>query len=553
MSWIFGAYSRTGKLKRYDEFISDPILHSFESKNCYILSGGNPQTCLKTALDDGTICFICGYGIDAEGILSARQWLPYLSNEHSLETLDGHFAVVMINRDQVSCFNDQSCKRNLYFHETDTDVIFTSELSLIRKCRRPEIDFRVLGSYWHSYYPTTFKSYFQAVHALGTSGRAKLNPGLSISYEPWLPREGKDLVAALIDSTLALSKSGTPIAIGLSGGMDCRALYALYLFTGVELTAISYGDMDSIDLQIPSQITGSLNRPFRHISYEQTEPRDSWQAAIDYLDATSLMMNPVNYGYTRLYSLIAETSKLYVSGYWGEIYRMRYNWHYLFSTFKLSKLDYAWLARVLYQPSYPIFTSDVALTLYRGFKEELSSALSEMPPLASYPNARWLDLFFTRYALHAFNLPKLAYFDRFLIDHMPYMQGSVMSAHFSYGMFKEIRERLHRQIIREYYPRLEKFSLALADISAPYHWNQYALKVKLNLHLRKHPYSRISRADTFLIQNRENILDLLSSQRVREYPAYNYPLLKALVSNYYQGQNSLRTPLIKWLGFELGR
>jgi hypothetical protein len=484
-----------------------------------------------------------------------------LLSEDKISQLEGHFLLLLIAENSIRAYNDPLGKRNLYISQQGKEIFFTSSLPLLKKALHPELDFRAMGVYWHTMFPPSNdryapsdKSYYKGVQVMGTGGKALLGDEIRIESQLFQPAAQKEDILSLLESFCLLPvQSPNRIAISLSGGMDIRPLLAVYLKAGADVSAIHYGNDDSTDFRIASGIASKFNIPFRHISYESAEGADSWAQALEYKHKRGIAASPANAPYMGYFAQVAKDFDVYVSGYFGELFRFRFYIAHLKSLFKSKKLGVADLNAYLYRIPAHIFIPEVAREMHFGYRESIQKAFERMPSPQGMLNPFWFNLLLTRYSPFTVNMPNLSEQDSLLLDHMPWLQSGIIAQHWQQGFAFQLAEGVHRSLLRRNYPALEKFPLALADVQAPYFYRQYMLKVKMWHHYRNRPLTRESRADRFLEMNQQNIRDLFASQQVRNVAAYDRASIGQSLDAYYKGNKQFRNELMSWLAVELGR
>jgi len=565
MSWIIGANRRTLDKEESEKYCPGKPLFSLERNGFMILAGGNPRTCWRGTLPNQEDYIVLGTPAvlrdDTYISLTEESARAILPDEEQLRNLDGHYLILVFGQNGIRAYNDPLGKRSLYIRHSGKEIFFTSSLTILRDALRPELDFRALGVYWHTMFPPSNDRYapadacyFRDVQVLGTGGKAVLGNSVRIESRLFNPaEENRDIYSLLKSFSLLPLSSSARIAVSLSGGMDIRPLLAVYLGAGADISAIHYGDDDSSDFRIAKQISSHFHIPFRHISYEVAEGNDAWDQALEFKRRWGVMAPPANAPYLGYYQEVAKDCDAYVSGYFGELFRFRFFVAHLTSIFKLKKPGYADLSAYLYRNPARIFVPEINRELQRGYGESLQRAFEQMPSPAGMGNPKWFNLFLTRYSPFTVNMPALAELDCLLVDHMPWLQSAIIAQHWQQGFLFQLGEGVHRTLIRRNCPELEKFPLALADVHAPFYFRQYMLKLKMWHYYRRRPLTRVSRADRFLTINRQNIMDLFQSSRVREYAPYDRQSLESSINAYYQGDTNQRDALMCWLAVELGR
>lgn len=566
MSWIYGY------IRKQADFTPTPVLREslaeFRSPGVDVFAGGSRQTLVSFPhpADNAKTVFILGNPILLVGeeyrYPQPGDWTELLADEERLRAMDGHWLVLIAGPDGITAWNDSLSKRSLFIHEDAKRIFFTSDLQLLKQVCRPELDLPSFGAYWHSVFPPliagarfapTQSSYYKDVQMLGTAGKAVLSAtGCKLSLRLWNPDpEPRKLPQLLQNMTLLPLRAGKRVVLGLSGGMDIRPLLAICLAAQAEIRAVHLGADDTADYRIAKDMSAAFHIPFSFISH--ADSGNSWEQSVQYLSSRGFGFNPANNDFMGYYPKLAEDNEVYISGFFGEIFRFRFLMAYLQTLLKPGKLGLQDLARIIYKEPASFFTAEANRLLQQGFWHSLRESEEQMPPSRTMPHPLWMHLFFLRYGLRSINLPSLAWIDQHLIDHMPYLQSSIISQHWHYGFVRQLNEGLHRSVVRAQFPALEKFPLALADVSAPYSYRQIAMKLKMWAHYRRTPLPQFSRTDAYLQAYRAQILELRHSSRIAQDPAIDKARLDGILQAYYAGDSSLGSALLSFVSYALGK
>lgn len=566
MSWICGVWRK--REEGAPLAVSRPALAEYHSPRLDIFAGGNPATLIAFdhPADSDRRVFVLGNPIlredDDYRYPHSADWPALLADEESLRRLDGHWLVLIAGRDGISTFNDSLCKRGLYIHEDADRFYFTSDLQLLKEHCRPELDPASFGAYWHSLFPPliagsfyapTQKSYYRDVMMLGTGGKAVISAaGAELSHRLWSPYpEPGDPLRRLENLTLLPLKAGKKVVLGLSGGMDCRPLLAILLNAKADFSTVHFGSDATADYQIAKSLAQDFGLPFRYLP--PPDPATAWDRAVDYLSSRGFGLNPTNSDFLGYYPDLARDSEVFISGFFGELFRFRFQVAYLASALKIRRLDYRDLARIVFREPVSFFAPEVNLQLQRGFWSELKHSVAQLPLGKAMANPLWMNLFVVRYGPRSFNLPNLAWIDQHLIDHLPYLQSSLISGHWRYGFLRQLNEGLHREAVRQNCPALEKYPLTLADVTAPYGYRQLAMKAKMTLHYRRRQLPQSNRNDRFLAAHQERIRALRASASVRQDAAIDQASLDRIIDAYYAGDSSQTGAMLSFLSYALGK
>ncbi|HRY84122.1 MAG TPA: hypothetical protein P5533_05765 [Candidatus Cloacimonadota bacterium] len=563
MSWIIGSLGKTKAARDYGRSCPTEPKISFNTDRIRIWAGGIDSTFRFGKLASGDEYYVLGYAVQVIGssYYSITDWDGILSDESRISSLDGHFLIIINNGKELKVYNDPLGKRGLYIVENEEEIFFTSSLSALKEIKHPQIDYSEFGVHWHTRFPPSNDNYspalncpYRGVQTLGTGAKAILGDTVCITNTLLSPAtESKDIYQLMESFSLLPVSQSQRMAIGLSGGMDVRPLLAVYLKAGTELTAVNYGNADSMDFRIAKQMAEDHNMPFRHVSYEEAEAEDSWEQACVFMQNRGLSANPANAPYSGYYKIVAEFADCFVSGFFGELFRFRFFVAHLASLLKARKPVLQDLAGYLYKIPPPIFQPEIQQQLHKGFISNLKASFETMPSAKGMLNPLWFNLFLARYLPATATGAILNDLDQVLLDHMPWLQAEIIKQHWQNGFTFQLGEGVHRVLLKRNFPALESYPLALADISAPYYYRQYMVKLKMWSYYKTHPLTRENRLDRFLQNNKEAVLDLFNSSKVQTNAAYNLKEIDSYLSHYYKGDGGYRQAVNTWLAYELGK
>lgn len=587
MSWIIGSLSKKSNAISYDHILSEIALLKYDTPTLYLRAGGNkntfrcgsfvsssPLASFDSAPFPAQICYhyvILGDPIICQGdsyiYPEDSEWQQLFGDEENIRNLDGHYLILITDGERLIAYNDHLARRSLYIHEDDEEWFFTSSLSLLKLAKNPQIDFERLGAYWHTMFPAnvgtfapSFDSYYKNVSAMGSGAKVRLGktaaalvPNCEMQTRLFNPAtQRRDILSLIQSSALLPAQRGKRIAISMSGGMDIRALLAIYLGAGVEISAYFYGDEDTLDFQISQKIAKELEFPLHRIPHEDTYHPDHWQQCMDFKQKADISANPVNARFTEFCRIVSADADVLVSGYFGEFFRIRYYTAPLRSIFRLAKPDSKSMKQFLYHEPGDIFNPLLQSGMREHFRVSLAMALAQMPHHPAMLNPLWFHLFMCRYLCFSKILPRLAELDGIILDLMPWMQHNIVAQHWQQGFAYQLGEGIHRELIKRNCPRLEAFPLVTGNTQVPYQYRQYALKIKAWWQNRGQNIS-LNINDAFLQQHKNPLLERLNSTSVNSYEAYNLPALRRAASEYYRGDASQRAALMSWLAFDSGK
>lgn len=565
MSWIIGIVAKKGETPKAPEY-SKSLKPSYEhgNDNVFICAGGSKLAFAHGVLADGRSYFVLGYPLVLKGDSYSRpaelELSVLMATEAGIRTLQGRFLLVITDWHTLWAYNDATGMRSAYVHENASDIVLCSSLKHFKAIRKPEIDFALLGIRWHTMLPfetqkyaPTLQSYYQNTFVMGSAASLKIDDKISLKNRLFGPDPASgDIYKMLQSATLQPLKSGFKMALSLSAGLDIRTLLAICQKSGMEFSAFHYGDAEAPDFYIAAQIAKDCGFRLQRISHEDSLWSDTWEQSVDYMGASPITANPLRAPFREYCRMVAGEADFMLSGYFGELFRLRFYAAHIRSAFRVHKPDRNYIQSYLYSSPPRIFLPEYALTLHNGFKQGLNLALDAMPDANGMSFPKWLNLFFCRYTFHSKSMDFLSDLDAELIDHMPWLISGVLSQHWQLPTVFQSAEQVHRKLIRKHYPMLEDYPLVIGDTIAPYSWPHQMIKAKAMIQ-KRHSKPQVNPIDIFLAKHRQQICDLFASQRVQRYFAYDIPHLQKCIKGYYAGEHELRSTLITWLAFELGK
>lgn len=563
MSWLYGKLF----LREQNEGLKEyrPHLYSLNYPKLVLRAGGSGKNLINFKNPNNTHeeVYILGQPILRKGddysYPDKKDWALLLKSEEELYTLDGHWVIVIAAKDELRVYNDALGNRSFYVYEDSDGYFFASDTALLKEAGRARLDIDKFGVFWHSVFPPNKRRYtpaeyspYEKVSRLFQGGMLKLSPqGLLIQSRLITPaKTQRNLALRLENITLLPLRAGKSLCLGLTGGMDIRPLLAILLRSGIPFTTVHFGKKDDQDYQIAKALAKDFGLSFRFIPYEKSG--QSWQQTKDYLFERGFGYNPASNDLHAYLKLIGEESEVFIGGYFGELYRMRFMAAHLKSLLKPKAVGCQDFYAYLYQSQDSFFIPEVNLKLHQGFRAALKEALAKLPEKGGMNNAMWMNLIYARYAPASITSADLSASDMYVQDLMPYMQPSLIRQHWQYPLYYQLNEGLHRGIIKDKYPALQRYPLALGDTKAPYYYRPYLLKLK-DLHLGKRNQKQgKSRIESFLHNYENEIRDLALDSKTRQDGWINLPKLNKMVAAYYQN-GSYQNELMSFISYALGK
>ena len=572
MSWIFGFIGErvSAELQNKLSCIHPaPLLHH-QTQSVYIAAGGIPQTCLfeisnppDRSMETGWL--IVGLGIQQNDLsckfLDRAGWRKILlSDTPDVATLNGHFIALRWKHNQVECFSDQLGMRTIYFAETEDGVLFSTRLDWILKLKTERgFDFGEFGSHWLTFNHLSYECFIKGVRRLGPGGVASCTPKRidikNIPLEPHLmatPVSIDKILMAFLNPVLADESS---LSLGLSGGLDSRLLFSVLLTNWRNSFSLHlFGNPSEPDVKIAQQMA----RDFRidQIFFPESVPEE--ESRIDsmkeYIAKTSLAQPVSSWAKLRFHSRLYRMNKIMIDGGMGEIGRRQFLNRLYFGASK-GKIsgNPKTMAPYIMMHRASVFASDIDQTMRKGIDEQLENVWPSLPSIDKIGYENFLDLFIVHFRFPNYAGLDQARLDEEIVNYMPFAQPGFIQAAFQTSVALKRSGKLYRRMIQLLQPSLTKYPLVKGQLTYPFAfptipaWLYTKFKTKTGLLFRN------PTRDDFLHSLKEYIYDVIASDSVKGWGAYNYKSIVRLADRYYSGDKALSSDLDWFLSFELWR
>ncbi len=570
MSWILAAVGREPLLHRTRRFASlhADVLYKDSHGAVYVAAGGVPETCLHGHFHAGNpfhAWLIAGVGIipTAGGcrFATAGDWQAVLARPAPQESSpEGHYVAVRWSEEAVECFTDRFGLRTLFLAGVSGGAVFSTRLQWVaRLTRRSSVNFEELGSRWETFNPLSYESAVHGIVRLGPGGTAKIAPGsMALSHRPWSPpppdSPGSPVEEILRRFVHPQVSPPASLSLGLSGGLDSRAILSLLLPEKRAFSLHLFGSEVDPDVTVSRRIAQKERLP--QVFFPATVPPAGACLAMarDYA-AQTLLVEPVS-SIIRLqfYPVLQRQNKIVIDGGLGEIARRQYLRRLaLLGGRSLRIGNYRLLVRHLRMRRAPIFNPEVRSVMEEGVVRQFGEAIECMPDPSEIGIGNFVDLLAVRYRFPNFAGPEQARMDEHVLSCMPFAQPSVVNAVFAAPIALRKNGKLLRRLIRTCTPRLARYPLAKAGATFPFSLPPLAGTVLAAVRRKVGRLPVDPTPADFLYVLSEFIQDTVRSARVRTYEPYDLPYLEDLVRRFYAGETSLARELDWWLTFELWR
>ncbi|MFB0509898.1 MAG: hypothetical protein ACETVX_05330 [bacterium] len=570
MSWVFGFIGQnlnSDRIKKFATIHHQPI-HRIETNNIYIAAGGIKQTCQLGVFSESSGWLVVGSGIKKEAgqfrILSSVDWQSILtSDEVRLHELDGHFVVIKWQANQIKFFTDQLGLRTIYLAKTDNGIVFSTRVDwLARLLNNSQIDFEAFGAHWLTFNQISYDSMIKGIKRLGPNGFAVCNPtSLQVESKPWKPiavssdKSPEELEQYLMAFIQPKIEENYTRSLALSGGLDSRVILALLMSESKKSFSLhTFSHRSDPDVIIAQRIAQENDLQSFYFDAPLPKPDDCLVILKEYIGQTCANEPASTFLKLRYYPIIHSQNKFIIDGGFGEIWRRQYL-NRLLKRGKKALLsgNPCLIYHYLLRQRASIFNEDVVRTMHKGIEKQIESLWQTMPKIEEIGEENFLDLMAIRTRFPNSGCYEQARMDCEVLNYMPFAQPSFLQMLFKTPLQLRRNGNLLRQIIHKHYPGLARYPLVKNNTTYPFYfppipaWVWTKFKAKLGLSFSDPTVIE------FLSVMKDFILDIVHSNEVKNYSAYDYPAILCLIEQFYAGRKELANELDWWLSFELFR
>jgi hypothetical protein len=574
MSWIIGYGG--GRLKddiinKINCYVKDTIYEISEDK-LFIKAGGSKLTCFHSKDSGASKSFIAaGVGIKRNSssftLLDNNGWAN-IDAENEIKELGGHFVLAEWDKSHISLFTDQMGMRDFYFRNIDDDsFIFSTRADWIAKITGDEIDYSVFGAKWMLSSQISSGCIFENIKRIigGSTLTVNRQNNSHTSYNTgWLPQKSaytitNDEFENILWQLIVFPFSeGKNILLSFSGGLDSRLILSFLLKSNDKKWHVhTLGDMNHPDSVIAGKIADAYDIKHEHINTPLPDAGTYVKELEEFVLQTTINNSALGYGQLRNINQLKGREEIIIDGGCGEIWR-RENFRHLLLTGKNALLQKDIKKVLSYLNTYRgnIFNEDITKTMARGCEEQLNNAFDELPGINSINVKNWVDIFAVKTLMMNRLSREQIRFDHNFICFMPLIQPFLLNRFLDFPDNKKENAKFYKQMLLNNCSDLEKFPLVKETLTYPFAMTilqKRLLRVvykKLKLDKYVNPTER-----SLIPLLSEYILDILSSNSVKQCPVYNHYKLNSLFNSIRAG---ILTPLEKheiywWLSFELYR
>ncbi|MFZ4619239.1 MAG: hypothetical protein ACOYNS_01665 [Bacteroidota bacterium] len=571
MSWLFGVIGNTvrqNSLHRFESVHGEHLYRKSSDGVHYFACGGNLQTCAFEDNSDAS-SFWVGLGLvvrrgDHQAVLNDRRdWERLVRDRSIAEHHNGHFVLLSHENGRTELRTDPIGLRTLYWCHHGEEIVISTKLHWICEyIGGGEIDHRRIGARWTLFNQLNFESPVKGIRRLGPGGTLVIENGsVTERMVPFTPAEYsnsgtvEEASSLLASFTSPVSNAHGIISLGLSGGLDSRTLLALMVSQqNTAFQTHSFGTLLDPDVFVPRDLTEKEHIPHRVLQASGTASPVTLRMLQSYCAETNLaelVSTAVKLDHLNLMDI---KNTLMVDGAFGEIARRQYLNRVEFmgeSPFRDGNVERIAVALTVRRGDF--FTEEVRRQMKDGAQEEIAWMLASMPKIQEIGFENYLDLWSIRARLPNYSSDEQARLDGIITNYMPFVQYDFAQKVFTLPLHLRRNAKLFRTIIRTYAPGLTRYPLVKSGTTYPFSFNKkssliYA-KIKSALGYR---YTE-NHLDPFLSGLKNDIMDLILSQQVKEHPSYDHQRIRTSVESYYRGDISQRNNVLWWLTYELWR
>jgi hypothetical protein len=342
--------------------------------------------------------------------------------------------------------------------------------------------------------------------------------------------------------------------LGLSGGLDSRLLLTLLLSRKIPFILHLFGVSGEPDVQIAQKIARDKNIALTRYDDPIPSVQECFSQVEQYVCQTSLVGSPSTMLKLRYYNAIHAEGKVMIDGGMGEIARRQFMNRLLWRGKRFLREGRAEvLAPYVRSCKAPLFTREVTHLMWRGIQEQLKEAWESMPPIEKIGIENFLDLMVVRYRFPNYGGLEQARMDEHILSWMPFAQPSFVNAAFGLPIARRKNGRLFRQLIQRLSPSLATYPLVKGMTTYPFRFPTVSAWVYTKAKCYFVPEFVDPTPVVFLTAAEEVVRDMAHSAAVKEYAAYDYPLVVRTVDEFYSGQTDRARFVEWWLAFELWR
>lgn len=574
MSWIFGFLGKhdhsAGSIAKM-RAIHRPPLFTIEREVFYLAMGGIAQVCQHGTFGEMQKSEFSGWAVAGLGFeknsenrkaLAAADWQNLLSPPHpALSQLDGHFVALKWKPGHLQCYTDCLGLRTLFLLEIDSGCAFSTRLDWLAQMNSGcQIDFGIFGAQWLLFNQLTYDSFVHGIKRVGPAGVATCTPSsIQMTHKPYTPDfsgAARRSLHSVLQPLLDLESSDSEqLSLGLSGGLDSRALLTLLAANRQRPFALHvFGHAEHPDVGIARQIAAEEGFALRHFDDPLPDAEKSWDLLQDYA-AQACVVEPASaILHTRYYPKLFAGKKFVVDGGFGEIARRQFfNRILKRGRQALTSGNPASIFPFLHVFRADIFQKEILQIMKKGALQQIESTWSAMPAIDEIGRENFLDLLAIRTRLPNYYGFEQSRLDGDVVNYMPFAQPSFLQYVFEAPVHMRRNGTLYRQLIRQNLPSLAKYPLVKGTTTYPFYLGTVPAWLWTKLKSRLGRQFADPALPAFLGGLSGLLADLAHSADVKSYPAYDHQSIVKMVDGFLAGKSEYAQQINWWLSLEAWR
>ena len=564
MSWILAAFDAPAHIcESARGLVSQTPSSLFEATQAgsFIAAGGIPETCHFHLDADNSGWISVGAGLNLNNrsvkVITQEDWQHRFSTQSCDLPANGHFAALTWNDSSVEAFTDPLGVRTLYYAALEQGIVISTRLDWIAQLSKHQtIDFETYGSHWLTFNQLNFESPILGIKRLGSGGvLAYKDQQVKASFQPWSPKPtSPDAFIGLLRAfSNPVLPDGIHVSLGLSGGLDSRALFAL-LDEETSGGIHSFGISGNPDVQVARALSNTS--PLSHrVVHKPVPPADKCLALVRDAVVHNQVLTPASSVLgLRYYPALRSEHLAIIDGGFGEAARRQFM-NRLLRTGKKVISDKRFEAVLPFIATHraDLFAPDIKAQMTTGVTQQFAQAWDELPDTEEFGLENKLDLFSTRTRLPNFFGYEQNRLDNLILNYMPFAQPAFLDVVFSTPVKKRKEGKMFKTIIRNAKPELSQYPLVKGAYTYPFSMPATGafFWTKIKSFITKTPANSLQHQ--FLFSLREYVLDVLSSNDTRQYAPYDLHKITHTIHQYYAGHQEFAGFVDWWLAFEVWR
>lgn len=508
MSWLFGvAGTISAQDKKKIETVHQHTDIKLYNGLYYVAIGGvNQLMNFGNIQQDSQITnfAVTGIGIDWKDaqpyILNSSEWQSLLSDSfHSISKLDGHFAGVIFDENNLTIFNDNLGIKEIYLASYNGRIFFSTRIDWVAKfIPDATLDMSVISSAWLMENQISTRSNVKNINRLKNSTRVEISrnetSNLSISVqtkEPLYttqPNLNDNELCTHLAKIQDIHYSNFSKGLLLSGGIDSRFVLANHkLHNDEKIDCFTIGDSDNPDVKVAQRIANELK--YLHLQiYDTDKKADEYIHYINDFSALTQLFEPISKIHNKLfYRFLHAKKNMIIDSSGGELLRRTYYQQFmLHSQSIMMTRNEKLILKELKDEKCDIFTNELSRVMAESAQSQILESFRSMPNQDEYGYENWLDL----YALRT-RIANRQSFDQNRADHYsinikPFLQNSVINMIFRLALDSKRNATLMKKKIK-ILNKLNSYYLIRDGVSLPFNLNEnlkyYLKKFKKKLGL----------------------------------------------------------------------